>query len=343
MGTSLTNQTDNLSNIISYAKQILAAETEAIREASHHIDQEFAHAVETLAANQGRVVVSGIGKSGLIGQKISATFASTGTPSFFLHAAEAVHGDFGRITRQDLVLLLSNSGTTDEVVSLAALLKNDSIPIISLTSSSESPLGKLSERVIQFGNLQEACPHDLAPTASTAAMLALGDALALSASKLKAFSEEDFHRTHPKGSLGKLLQPVFDILRFRVGENAAVVGDSVTVKEMLIEADKIPRRCGAVLVVDQQQHLAGIVTDADLRRRLLVDSNILDLTVTELMTKDPVSVDRNTNVRDTIQVIREKRLDEIPVVDENRNPVGVLDVQDLIAMKIIHDDWLSRE
>ena len=327
------------SKTIELAKTVMDIEARSIQQAYQRLDVQFENSVELLAGCQGRVVVSGVGKSGLIGQKISATFASTGTPSFYIHASEAVHGDLGRICQKDIVMLLSKSGATDEVVNLAARLRNDAVPVISITQSPTTHLGRLSRFVVSIGKSREACPHNLAPTASTAAMLAIGDALAIAVSQAKAFTAEDFQRSHPKGALGQQLQSVSEIIRFRVGDNAAVITDKVDIRTMLEQTESMPRRCGAVLVTNNVNQLIGIITDADLRRSLLLpgETQILSKRVSEIMTKDPVTVRASAQVREATRIIQERRLDELPVVDEHNQPVGILDIQDLISMKIISE------
>ena len=311
-------------------------EAAAIQAASQTIDEDFQIAVGMITACEGNIVVGGVGKSGLIGQKISATLASTGSPSHYMHATEALHGDLGRIRPGDVVILLSNSGSTDEVVSLAGVLRQQSLPIVSITATRDSQLARLSDAVLCIGNNKEACPWKLAPTASTAVMLAIGDALALTASHQRAFSPEDFHKRHPGGALGKLLLPVSDILRFRVGENTAVVSQHTSLQAMLETADRYPRRCGAVLIVDHQNALTGIVTDSDLRRLLIQHGpGILNESTGSIMTRAPRFVFETETVQESLRLVREYRLDEIPVVDGQHRPVGVLDVQDLIALKII--------
>lgn len=350
----------------------MLCERDAIQRAASLIDSTFDRAVEIVAECTGNVIVSGVGKSGLIGQKISATLSSTGTPSHFMHATEALHGDLGRLRAGDVALLLSYSGTTEEVITLAAVLRQDEVPIISISGDSDSQLGRLSDAALSNGEVQEACPHNLAPTASTAAMLALGDALALTVSRARAFSPQDFHRRHPNGALGRKMLPVTQILRFEVGRNLAVVPTGMTVKEVLEAADgskkqkgdgnvlyeapagpfrqEVPaplltangsrplfdRRCGAVLIVDATGRLAGIFTDSDLRRLLTTRGPaVLDEPVESVMTHKPLHVLHTDLVKDALQIVRQHRVDEVPVVDDNGRPVGIIDVQDLVALKLI--------
>lgn len=321
-----------------FAVEVMRLESDAICRAADLIDEAFDKSVEMLVGCEGNVIVSGVGKSGLIGAKLSATLASTGTPSTFMHATEAMHGDLGRIRRGDVVILLSNSGNTDEVISLAAVLRQDGVPIIGITSNRNSHLGRLSDAVIDIGQTEEACPYNLAPTASTAAMLAVGDALALCVSQSRCFSMEAFYKCHPGGALGKKMLPVADVLRFRVGNNTAVVDENTSLREMLAIAERFPRRCGAVLIVEARGKLSGIVTDSDIRRLIVRDgTEALDKPVKSVMTVNPVHVFSTDLVKDVLQVVREGRLDEVPVVDDAGRPIGVLDVQDLIALKVIDE------
>ncbi len=322
------------------ARQVFESEIQAIQVAKCYLDEHFEKAVELLLECDSHVVVSGLGKSGLVGQKISATLASTGTPSHFLHPTEAVHGDLGRIRRGDVVILLSYSGRTEEVASLAAILRQDGIAIISISRDRSTRLAALSDAALSTGDIEEACEHGLAPTSTTTAMMAIGDALAIAASRQRNFSAEDFNKSHPGGTLGRTMMPVGEMLRFKVGKNIAVVKENETVQEVLNQADQFPRRCGAILIskTDQEQ-LVGLLTDGDLRRMLLKHgTEILSKTVGEIMTSDPTTVAASATVSEAIQVIREKRIDELPVVDATGKPVGVLDVQDLLALKLIEDE-----
>lgn len=320
------------------ANAVLDSEIAAINIVRRHINSDFEKAVQLVLGCEGHVVVSGLGKSGLVGQKICATLASTGTPSHFLHPTEAVHGDLGRIRSGDVVLLLSYSGQTEEVSSLAAILRQDGIPIISISRCAQSQLGNLSDAAIALGDIAEACQNGLAPTSTTTATMAIGDALAIAVSSLRRFSADDFGRSHPGGSLGKKMMPVEEVMRFRVGKNTAVVRSDIKMEHMLVEAENVPRRCGAILIVDQKGSLEGILTDADLRRLIVTEgTGVFQRSVGERMTATPVSLEGCAPVKDALQIMREKRLDEIPIVNEHGKPIGVLDVQDLISLKIIQD------
>lgn len=293
-------------------------------------------AVDLLAACRGHIVVAGMGKSGLIGSKISATFSSLGQPSTVMHPADAVHGDLGRVRRGDVVMLLSYSGETDEVVNLASILKADDVPRLGVSSSPRSSLARLSTVHLSLGDLTEACPLNLTPTASTTAMLAVGDALALALARRREFKADDFHRHHPGGLLGVGLRAITEALRFRVGQNAAVVPDSLTVREALERAGD-DRRPGAIMLVDSAGRLSGILTDSDIRRLVRTDPEGLDRAVSSVMTRHPKHLVVDDLVRDAVRLVREQRLDEIPVINHEGRPVGMVDVQDLIAMKVVSE------
>lgn len=326
------------SELRKFASEVMLQESTAIERASKLLDQEFDCALETILNCCGSVIVSGIGKSGLIGKKICATLSSTGTPSHFVHPTEAMHGDLGSVGKKDVTLLLSYSGATDEVISLAAILRQDGIPIVSISCDSGSRLGTISTAALSIGNIQEACPYNLAPTASTAAMLAVGDALALAVSRARSFGPEDFHKVHPGGLLGKEMLPVTEMLRFEVGRNVAVCSPGKSLRDILREAEAIGRRSGAILVTDEQGRLTGILTDGDLRRLLATRGvDVLEAEIETVMTCRPISLLATDLVKDAIQLVRERRVDEIPVVDNNGIPVGIIDVQDLISLKLIND------
>ena len=323
------------------ARRVLRAEADAVAKVCDHLDEQFDRAVRLLAECTGTVIVCGVGKSGLIAQKISATLASTGTPSHFLHPTEAMHGDLGRIQSGDVVIGLSYSGGTEDVLALVALVRQDDVPVISISCGPGTHLAKISNVPLAIGDVTEACSNRLAPTASTTAMLALGDALAIAASDARNFTADEFHKRHPGGNLGRQLLPVMEVLRFRAGSNLPLIDEGLTVKQVLSEANAQvgsggPRRAGVVLLVDGSEKLTGILTDGDLRRLLLSEGDrLLDQPVAQLMTRNPRTLGSDAIVRDAVQLMREHRLDEIPIVDDDAKPLGLIDVQDLIAMKVI--------
>jgi arabinose-5-phosphate isomerase len=339
--TTMTQRSDPTTDERAFAREVMLAEAEAIRAAAERLNMDFSRAVDLVAeAAKGgaSVVVSGMGKSGLIGQKISATMASVGVASQFVHPAEAVHGDLGRIRRGDVVLLLSYSGTTDEAVALASILKQDDVAVISITRGrGDSPLERLSTVALGVGVVEEACPMSLAPTSSTTATLALGDALALAASRRLAFTADDFRKRHPGGWLGELLRPVREILRFVVGENLPTAPMHGTVIDALNAASVEGRRPGAMVIVDDNGALVGVFTDGDLRRLVLRGPDELTRPIAEVMTKTPRTLHEDALVRDALQLIREHRQDEIPLVDDAGRPVGIVDVQDVLALKVARE------
>ena len=324
-----------------FIHEALVAEAEAIARIAEQAKGADASgwraAIDLVTACEGHVVVSGMGKSGLVGAKISATLSSLGRPSHAMHPSEAVHGDLGRVRRNDVALLLSFSGETEEVVALASILKADDVPTIGISRSDQSSLGRLSTTHLSLGDIVEACPLNLAPTTSTTAMLAVGDALALAAARRLNFDADAFHRHHPGGMLGVGLRPITEVLRFRVGENLPVVRDDLTLGEALAAAGE-GRRAGAILLVDPAGVLTGIFTDGDLRRLINRDgARALETTISNIMTPRPEHLDEDALVRDAVRLIRERRIDEIPVLDHGGRPLGLVDVQDLIAMKVVRE------
>lgn len=334
-----------------FGAEIAQAQSSALAELAQFLGGEggaaFERAVSLIAGcsqSGGSVLVSGLGKSGLVGAKIAATMSSLGITAHAVHPSEAAHGDLGRFRPQDTVICLSKSGETDEVVSLAAILKQDGLPIISITtveperSTGPSSLERLATVSLVIPLAGEAgSPRFVAPTSSTTATMALGDALALAVARNLDFTDADFRRRHPGGSLGGLLRPVVEILRFRAGENLPLVPQDVTVAEALRLADQTTRRPGALVIVDGQGRLAGIFTDGDLRRLIGRNQNALGRPIEAVMTRTPRTLGADALVRDAVNIIREFRQDEIPVIGSTGEPVGILDVQDLIAMRLVKD------
>ncbi|MBL0922343.1 MAG: KpsF/GutQ family sugar-phosphate isomerase [Phycisphaerales bacterium] len=329
-----------------FVASVIRAEADTLRHLIDRLGPEVHDAVDLITRTAdagGSVIVAGLGKSGLIGKKISATLASLGIPSHDLHPADAAHGDLGRVSRSDSLLALSYSGETDEVVALASLVRADGASVVSMTGGENgrrSALARASTVNLWIGAVEEACNLTLAPTSSTTAMLALGDALALAASRRRAFTSEDFHKRHPGGGLGGLLRPVTDLLRFVVGRNLPVVPETHTVGEALREAQAAGRRPGALILVNAQGALAGLFTDGDLRRLVLAQEPLelaLRRPIREVMTRAPRTLPHTSVVRDAVRMFREFRQDEIPVVDEKGRPIGILDVQDLVAIRAIQD------
>lgn len=322
------------------ARNVLQAEGRAIASLVKQVGDSFAAAATAIFQCTGKVVLTGIGKAGLIAQKISATLASTGTQSIFLHPVEALHGDLGRLQREDVVIALSHSGATEEIVRLLDHIKARGAGLIALTGLDDSPLVRYADITIRYGDVQEACPLGLAPTVSTTCMLALGDALALTVMRMRDFKGEDFSVFHPGGSLGRKLLKVEEAMTFTGEDRLHVVSDQLSLAEALAEAEKVERRTGAMLLVDADNRLSGILTDADLRRMLVKRGreNILDMPVADVMTRDPRRIHAGELASEALAILNEYRIDELPVVDDDGHPVGVIDVQDLLGIKTVSDD-----
>jgi arabinose-5-phosphate isomerase len=306
---------------------VLETEAAAIKFLIRHLDDEFIRAVSVLAQCRGRVVVAGMGKTGLIGRKISATLSSTGTPSIFMHSAEAVHGDLGLVTRNDVVILISTSGETEETVRLLPLLKKIGCRTIALTASRRSSLGKYCDIFLNVAVEKEGCPLGLAPMASTTATLAMGDALAACLIEKKNFKREDFAFVHPGGNLGRrLLLKVEDIMR--KGKDFARVAHNMQVKDVLLSITGA--RCGSACIVDRRGRFVGIFTDGDLRRHLEEGRDILLLPVSQVMTRAPLTIAGDRLAVEAFDLLMQKKVDELPVVDARGRLLGLLDVQDLL-------------
>lgn len=320
-------------------REVLRLEAVALWKLSNKLDASFQKAVDRLLLTRGNVIVTGMGKAGHVGQKISATLASTGTRSHFLHPGEAFHGDLGRVGPLDTVLMLTQSGETSEVVQLLPSLAQMEVPVIAITSRRDSTVGRAATEVIELGALEEACSLGLAPSTSTTAMIALGDALALVISKLRGFRAEDFARFHPGGSLGKKLSRVEE--QMRPLHQCRVASEKLTVREVIVACSKPGRRTGAVMLLDADNKLAGVFTDSDLAR--LVESRrdaALDQPVREVMTARPTTVPLGLRTQQAIDLMADRKLSELPVVDEVGHPVGLIDITDVVAAPTPHDDLI---
>jgi arabinose-5-phosphate isomerase len=323
---------------IAYGRSIITEEITALKEVADLLDESFAHAVETILSLPAgaRIVVSGMGKAGFVAQKISATLSSIGFPSLYLHPAEAVHGDLGRFSSHDLALLLSNSGETSEVVRLLPTLKQRGSHIISITSSSTSTLGKHSDVVIATGRFVEAGPLGLAPTTSTTVMMALGDALAMTLVHRRGFSKEDFAAFHPGGDLGRSLMLVSDIMR--TGESCCIVHESVDTKKALHLITETKGRPGAASIVNEAGVLVGVFTDGNLRRCLEHDIEFLNKPIGTLCSRTPITITPEKLATEAARIIQERKIDQLMVVDSDNVPVGLIDIQDLLAHGMIRPE-----
>lgn len=313
------------------AREIIRLEVAALSAMGERLGPDFNRAVELIYNCKGSVVVTGVGKAGLVGQKVSATLASTGTPSHWMHAVEARHGDLGRVRPDDVVLALSNSGET-EVAQLLPALKKLNVPIIAITGDPKSTLARYADAALDIGEVEEACPLGLAPSSSTTAMVVMGDALALTVFRMRKWQPEDYAFYHPGGELGRRLMKVKEVMR--KGARNPVAAADVTLRQALavMSGEGSP---GAVSLVDEDGRLVGFFTDGDLRRLMRDgDAEALDRPVSEVMTRDPRAIiTAESLVAEAYRLLRDFRIDQVPVVDEGGRPVGILDVQDWLDVE----------
>jgi arabinose-5-phosphate isomerase len=316
---------------IAIAKNTLEIEAQALREGSEHLGDEIIRAVEIILACKGKLVITGVGKSGLIGAKIAATFASTGTPSFFLHPTEALHGDLGMIGREDAVLAISYSGESPELSSILPHIKRFDIPLIGMTRNIDSTLGRYSDEVININVSAEACPLDIAPTSSTTLTLAMGDALAVCLMKARNFQKEDFASFHPGGALGKrLFVKVSDLMRT---ENLPIVNENTPLKEAILTLSE--GRLGTAMLTDDEGKLSGLLSDGDIRRALMSEGFSLDAPAKTFATKNPRVIDDATMLAsDALVLIEEKKIQLLVVTDKNGTIQGALHLHTLVEAGI---------
>lgn len=313
-------------------RETIAIEAEALTALVERIDDNFRRACELILATQGRVVVVGMGKSGHIGGKIAATLASTGTPAFFVHPGEASHGDLGMITPVDLVLAISNSGETDEILVILPIIKRMGVKLVALTGTPDSTIAGQADAVLYCGVAKEACPLNLAPTASTTATLAMGDALAVALLKYRGLTREDFARAHPAGSLGRrLLLYVSDVMHS--GKDLPVVAETATLREALLEMTS--KGLGMTAIVDADNRLAGVLTDGDLRRLLQRNVDVYRAVVADVMTRNPQTTTADRLAAETIELMRTRKINGLIVIDADRNVVGALNMHDLLRRRIV--------
>lgn len=323
------------------ARRIIRQEAETLERLADGLDPGFCDAIRMIRDTHGCVIVTGVGKAGLIGQKLVATFASTGTRAHFLHPTEARHGDLGCVSRDDVVLALSNSGESEELVGLLPALRHLRVPVIALTRDSDNSLARNADVVICFGRHPEAGDLGLAPSCSTTAMLALGDALALVLSQIKGFTPRDFAVFHPAGSLGRQLCPVRDVMRS--GSQLRIASENETVREVMIHHSRPGRRTGAVVLTNEAGRLTGIFTDSDLAR--LFENRRdeqLDQPIHHVMTSNPITLGPDVLLPEAIHLMSERKLSEVPVIDSLRIPVGMLDITDVLQRVDHSNDANSR-
>jgi arabinose-5-phosphate isomerase len=313
-------------------REVIQLEAEALQALATRVDAQFAEACRLVLACQGRVIVTGMGKSGHIGGKIAATLASTGTPSFFVHPGEASHGDLGMITPGDVVLAISNSGETAEILTILPIIKRMSVKLIALVGNTNSNLARQADAILYAGVEKEACPHNLAPTASTTAALAIGDALAVTLLKSRGFTREDFARAHPAGSLGRrLLLYVSDVMH--TGATIPLVGEDATLREALLEMTG--KGLGMTGVVDRHGALTGILTDGDLRRVLARGIDVYNAKITDVMTRNPKTTRADRLAVEIVQLMQTLKINGLFVVDDKNHVLGALNMHDLFRAGII--------
>lgn len=317
----------NYNNIIEKAKNVIRIEAEAVSKLESRIDNNFIEAVDTIYNSKGRIIVTGMGKSGIIARKIVATMNSTGTPAIFLHPSDAVHGDLGIVRKEDVVVCVSKSGNTNEIQQLIPMFKRIGVPIISLLGNLDSKLAELSDIVLDTSVKEEACPFDLAPTASTTATLAFGDALAIALLEKRNFTREDFALYHPGGILGKhLILKVEEIMIS--GDSIPKVKYNCSIKDVILEITT--KRLGATCVVDDTGVLAGIITDGDLRRMLHRTTDFVNLTAETIMTKNPKAIKQNTLAAVALNEMESYNITQLIVIDSDKKPIGMLHLHDLV-------------
>lgn len=326
---------------LDYGREVLRQEAAVLDMLALRLDDTFVAAVDAILTCPGRVVITGIGKPSIIAQKISATLASTGTPSLWLHAAEAVHGDLGRLVPDDLVIALSNSGESREITDLLDPLKRIGSSLIAMTGNAQSTLGRHADITLDMGKIEECCPMGLAPSASTTAMLALGDALAMAVLRRRDFGPEQYAIYHPGGALGRKLLKVAEVMR--TGERNPIVTETATLGEALMVV--IEARAGAATVVNAEGRVSGIFTDGDLRRHVagqgltpgqeVATETRTSTLITEVMTKDPTTITGDRLASEALHLLKKRKIDEVPVVDADGHPTGLLDVQDLLDAGLV--------
>jgi arabinose-5-phosphate isomerase len=319
-------------DIIQRGKKVVRIEAEALRALEDRIDEKFERAVQLLNGAQGRVVITGIGKSGIVGKKIAATFASLGKAAYFLHPTEGVHGDLGMVMKDDVVICISKSGNTEELSQLLPIFRRLGLPIIALTGNLHSELAERSDVVLDISVAEEACPFDMAPTASTAAAMAMGDALAVALIRLRNFSLEDFTQLHPGGSIGKKLTLRIDDLMYS-GDRIAAISEDASIKNVVLEITT--KRFGATCVVNDENELLGIITDGDLRRLLEKGEDLNKYHARDLMSPNPIVAKTGMMAADVINIMKIYAINQIVVVNGAKQPLGMVHVHDLLKAGVV--------
>ena len=315
-------------NIIKIAKQVINTENKGLKVLTNSINNNFVKAINILKKTKGRIILTGIGKSGIIANKISSTLSSTGSPSQFIHPAEASHGDLGILSKNDSIIALTFSGKTNELNDIFFYSKENKIPLIIITSKSNSNLKQISKICIELSNIKEACPLNLAPTTSTTAMLALGDAIAIVLMKLKKFTKKDFYSFHPGGELGKKLLLVKNVMH--QGNKIPLAEEKILMNNVIIEMSK--KRFGCVGVTSRNKKLVGVITDGDLRRHM--KNNILEKTAGEIMKKNPKTINKEMFVTNALELMEKNKITQVFIVQNNK-PIGILHIHDCIELGLI--------
>ena len=316
---------------IQKAKEVIRVEAEAVAALSSRINATFVEAVELIFECKGRVIVTGVGKSGLVARKIAATLASTGTAAFFIHAAEGLHGDLGVVREEDVILIVTKSGETNEITGLIPQLKNIGVKLITITGTLDASLTKVSDIVLDASVKEEACPHDLAPTASSTAALVMGDALAVALLERRGFTMEDFASIHPGGNLGKKLLTRMEDLMY-TGEQVPIMNEDCLFKDVILEMNR--KRFGAVCIVDNSGKLKGIITEGDLRREIEKGEAILQSKASLIMSTEPKVVSSRTLATEVLSILEEHNILQIITVDEEQKPIGMVHLHDLLEAGI---------
>ncbi len=321
-----------MDSILAIAKQVILTESEEIINLKDKLDDNFITACTIIKNSKGKLILMGVGKSGHIAKKLSATFASTGTPSFFVHPTEAGHGDLGMLTSDDVCMLVSYSGNSNEILTLIPIIKRLGVPIIAMTGNKQSAIAKSALVHLDISVKKEACPHNLTPTSSTTATLVMGDALAISLLNDKGFSADDFARTHPLGALGRrLLISVYDIMRNK--NNAPIVYENIPLMDTLLLMSE--KTMGFVIALDDDNKLLGVFTDGDLRRLLQTNKDISNLNIYDVITKNSRSINQNKPAISALDIMDKFKINSLPVCDDNDKIIGAINMHSLLMAKII--------
>jgi len=320
-----------LSSLINKAREVILKEAEAVRAMADHLNGNFEKAIELLYNSKGRVIISGIGKSGQVARKLAATFSSTGTPAFYIHPTEGVHGDMGMVLSGDVAIVISKSGDTEELIKLLPIFKRLEVPIIAITGDEKSPLAQESDVVLDASVECEACPLDLVPTSSTTAALVMGDALAVVLLDLRGFTADDFSFIHPGGALGRKLIKVADIMH--TGAELPIIKQSANFREMLLEMTS--KRFGLAIIVDDAGKLAGVFTDGDLRRTIEQYENPLTLTAGKLATPNPKRISPHVLAATAVALMEDYNITSLIIIDDDKRPIGLIHLHDLLKAKVV--------